>query len=346
MYGNTERDHDICSVIYEKNIDGVILSLSSLCCRRKAFIVTDDTVASLYLDKFKNSALDRFDICGTVILEHGEGSKDLNSLQFICSSMIESELSRKDIVINLGGGMVSDIGGFAASIYMRGIDYINIPTTLLGMVDSSIGGKTAVDFSGIKNVLGAFHFPIATIICPDFLNTLKADDIKSGMGEIIKYYAVSGKFDISNSVPDDFSQLIMQCCNIKKEFVLNDRYDNGMRKILNFGHTFGHAFESASNFSVSHGEAVGLGMLAVCRFGEALGITDADCFNEIKQKLDLFGMKTDYSHLTDGAVSELVHDKKYSSGNIDMIFIRHIGEPVIKSCSLETVKAFLSNERA
>ena len=119
-----------------------------------------------------------------------------------------------------------------------------------------------------------------------------------------------------------------------------------MRKILNFGHTFGHAFESASNFSVSHGEAVGLGMLAVCRFGEALGIADADCFNEIKQKLDLFGMKTDYSHLADGAVSELVHDKKYSSGNIDMIFIRHIGEPVIKSCSLETVKAFLSNERA
>lgn len=346
MYENSGRYPDMCNVIYENNIDGVAQSLSSLCSARRVFIVTDDTVAALYLDALVSSARNKLDICGTVILKHGEGSKDLNSLQSICGAMLECGLSRRDLVVNLGGGMVSDIGGFAAGIYMRGIDYINIPTTLLGMVDSSIGGKTAIDFNGIKNVLGAFHFPIATIVCPEFLNTLNADEYRSGMGEVIKYYAISGRFDIPSSVPDDSARLIIQCCDIKKRFVLSDRYDTGVRKILNFGHTFGHAFESASCFSVSHGEAVGLGMLAVCRLGETLGITDADCFNKIKQKLDLYGLKADYSRLAGDALNELIHDKKYSGGNIDMIFIKHIGEPVIKSCPLETVRTFLSNERA
>lgn len=336
----TERKSEL---LFSDSIDEIIQTIASAVSPHRIFIVTDTIVAPLFLNEIQA----RFESCSarceSVVLPDGEASKSPDGLAVIYHFLAEHSASRKAYILNLGGGMVSDLGGFAAATYMRGISYINIPTTLLGMVDSSIGGKTAINFDGIKNLIGVFHSPAITAICPKFLSTLPESELRSGMGEIIKYHMIS---DGVHSLPGSnasMTELIENCCRIKKHYVELDEFDLGQRKILNFGHTFGHAFESGSGFTLSHGEAVGLGMLAVCRFGEQKGLTKAGASDAVLAALSQAGLPTDYHAYAGAAVCELEHDKKGDGASIDMVFVKEIGKPLIMRIAVDEAKEFLLN---
>ncbi len=332
-----------CDILLSDKIEEFCLYISKIVSGHHVFIVSDDIVAPFYLETIKYLLMERSVAVDSIILPHGEQSKSSDGLAAIHRFLIKNAASRHDYILNLGGGMVSDLGGFAAATYMRGIGYINMPTSLLGMVDSGIGGKTAINFDGIKNIIGAFHSPLLTAIYPEFLTTLPVCELRSGMGEVIKYSVISPVFSnmLSGEFPD--IELIMNCCKIKKRYVELDAYDNGQRKILNFGHTFGHAFESGSGFELSHGEAVGLGMLAIARFGNHIGITPPDVGREIERKLISYKMPTDYSKYTDLAAYELCHDKKNDGGLIEMVLLEDIGSPIIARIPIEKARDFLCN---
>lgn len=280
----------------------------------------------------------------TALIPSGEQAKSFDALQAVLKALADGGFGRNDIMINLGGGVVGDLGGFAAAIYMRGINSINIPTTLLSMIDSSMGGKTGIDFLGIKNAVGAFHQPVLVLCACEFLSTLSPRELRSGFGEALKYYCISGSGSIKNAllsgtVTPDF---IRECCMIKREYVTDDVLDSGKRRILNLGHTFGHAFEAASGFSLTHGEAVCMGLIAAARFGERLGITQNGAALEIEALSASIGLGTDYSEYSVQASAFLMHDKKSASGEIEMAFLERIGKPFLKRVSLGSAASFLT----
>ena len=229
---------------------------------------------------------------------------------------------------------------------MRGINFIAMPTTLIGMTDSSVGGKTGVDFCGVKNAVGSFHAPVLVVCCTDFLKTLPLRELHSGIGEIIKY-AVIGGDSILNLLQGGIinnAALISACCEIKLKFVEEDEFDNGTRRILNLGHTFGHVFEAASGFSLSHGEAVGLGLAAAADFGEKLGFTERGIAQKIISLLREQGLKTNYApYCTETAAELLLHDKKGDRSGIDMVFIKEFGHVFTHRVSTESAIAFLNS---
>lgn len=333
-----------CDLMFFDEFNELRDALLNLAYGRHVFIITDNKVSALYLARIEQIFRQQSIIFSSLILPQGESTKDMDGLSNIYRFLISNSAGRKDLILNLGGGMISDLGGFAAATYMRGIEYINIPTTLLGMVDSGLGGKTAINFEGIKNVIGNFHSAVATLIYPEFLYTLPDSEIKSGMGEIIKYTLISNDvaLPLDNRIPN--LELILACCNIKKHYVEADAFDNGKRKILNFGHTYGHAFEAGSHFSLSHGEAVGLGMLAAVRFGNFMNITPDNVEVKLKQRLSACNMPTDYSSYTSSALEELSHDKKNNGGLIDMIFLKDIGVPFIMKVPVQKARGFLTND--
>lgn len=250
------------------------------------------------------------------------------------------------MLLCFGGGVIGDMGGFAASVYMRGISFIAMPTTLIGMTDSSVGGKTGVDFCGVKNAVGSFHAPVLVVCCTDFLKTLPLRELHSGIGEIIKY-AVIGGDSILNLLQGGIinnAALISACCEIKRKFVEEDEFDNGTRRILNLGHTFGHVFEAASRFSLSHGEAVGLGLAAAADFGEKLGFTKRGISQKIISLLREQGLKTNYApYCTETAAELLLHDKKGDRSGIDMVFIKEFRHVFAHRVSTESAIAFLNS---
>lgn len=333
-----------CELIFVDEFSELCKPVFDLSYGHHVFIITDDRVSALYLDRIEQMFRQHSIVLSSLILPQGELTKSIDGLSKIYRFLISNSAGRKDLILNLGGGMISDLGGFAAATYMRGIKYINIPTTLLGMVDSSFGGKTAINFDGIKNVIGSFHSAAITIICPEFIYTLPNSEIKSGMGEVIKYTMISNDvtLPLDSGIPS--LELILNCCRVKIHYVELDALDNGKRKILNFGHTFGHAFESGSHFSLSHGEAVGLGMLAAVKFGSFIAEAPCNIEFELRQKLEANDMPTDYSPYVSSALEELIHDKKNNNGLIDMIFLKDIGTPFIMKVPVEKAKEFLIND--
>lgn len=328
-------------LLFTDNLSELLGNICNEIGKNKLFIVTDDNVAKLYLNDIIQLLNDRVSY-EVLLLPHGEASKSFDGLNLIYEMLSANSASRSDYILNFGGGMITDLGGFAAATYMRGIKYINLPTTLLAMVDSSIGGKTAINFNTTKNLIGAFHMPILTGVYPNFINTLPEREKKSGLGEMIKYFLISAKESLKNIDFMNAYDSIKECAIIKKEYVELDEFDKAQRRILNFGHTFGHAFESASNFTLSHGEAVGLGMLAASELGEKMNVTNEGCSKLIKSILMKYEMPTDYSLYAKDAINELSHDKKFSSGNISIIFIKNPGEPLIRSVEINKAKDFLS----
>jgi 3-dehydroquinate synthase len=236
----------------------------------KIFILTDENTNKFCLKPFKK-IIKGFDNIIIIIIASGEQNKTLASCETIWSELAHNKATRKSLIINLGGGMISDIGGFVASTYKRGLKYINIPTTLLSQVDASVGGKTGIDFKGVKNMLGVFSFPEAILIYPPFIETLDERQKKSGYAEIIKtalacdksFWQQLSELDFNEII--DWQTLINRTISIKLQVVNADPFESGFRKVLNFGHTIGHAFESYSmkhdNTPLLHGEAVAMGML-------------------------------------------------------------------------------------
>ncbi len=285
---------------------------------RRVLVVTDSGVPAIYAQTLAKQ-------CKTPVIctvEEGEGSKSMETFGRLLQTMLENGFSRKDCVVAVGGGVVGDLSGFAASAYMRGIDFYNIPTTLLSQIDSSIGGKTAINFAGIKNIVGAFYQPKKVLIDPDLLKTLPQRQISNGLAEAIKMSLTSDRelFEIfENKDPEDnLDEIIVRSLNIKKSVVEQDEKEAGLRKILNFGHTVGHGIEGSVNMEeLYHGECVALGMIPMC--GE-----------EIRPRVINVLKKCNLYNLTDfdwDKISEIAfHDKKADGDTITVTMVSNVGE--------------------
>ncbi|MFA0814441.1 MAG: 3-dehydroquinate synthase [Anaerofustis sp.] len=281
----------------------------------------------------------------SVILPQGEQVKQLSNLEKLYTAFVEAGLTRSDIVIAFGGGVIGDLTGFAAATYMRGIRYIQIPTTLLAQVDASVGGKTAVDLNEGKNLVGAFWQPKTVIMDTDVLTTLTGRDFSSGMAEVIKYGAIRSEslFERLESIADrtklmnEIEEIIYECCNIKRAVVEADERDTGERMLLNFGHTFGHAVEKLGNFETfTHGESVAIGMMLAVRLGIDLGITDREVLARMQNVISQFGLPTESDYTVSDMFDTMLHDKKNISDQINFILLRTIGESIIEP--MPTVK--------
>lgn len=306
---------------------------SRLDLNRRVCIVTDSGVPSQYAQTIA-------DQCSHAIIHtipDGEQSKTLQNMEQICRVMLGHQFSRKDCVVAVGGGVVGDLAGFAASCYMRGVDFYNIPTTLLSQVDSSIGGKTAVDLDGVKNIVGAFYQPSAVIIDPDVLATLPPRQIANGLAEVIKMSATSDAdlFSLmeNNPIQDHLDTIIERSLRIKRDVVQQDEKENGLRKILNFGHTLGHGIETGGELKdMYHGECVALGMLPFCS-------------ESVRQRLiavlNKAGLPTQVSYDRDIVWQAMLHDKKFSSGKATIIFVPQIGSFEIRTMDIDELKELI-----
>lgn len=303
---------------------------------RKVLVLTDSGVPAQYAQYVSSKAKEGH----IFIIPQGEASKNLDSFQSVISYMLDHEFSRKDCVVAVGGGVCGDLGGFIAACYMRGIEFYNIPTTLLSMVDSSIGGKTAVDLGGYKNVVGAFYQPKCVLIDPNTLQTLDKRQIHAGLVEAFKMGATCDKslFELiekSTNLDDDIEDIIVGALNIKKNVVEQDTKEAGLRKVLNFGHTVGHAIESGSNLSLLHGECVGIGMLYVSK---------GDAKKRIHALLKKYDLPESHECDEDALMELMARDKKTSNRNVDVVLVEEIGKFEIRNVPLEDMRKLLKGE--
>jgi len=291
--------------------------------KRKVFILTDSGVPCEYAKAVAK-------LCESSVIytvNEGEGSKSISALENVLKAMMSFEMSRKDALVCVGGGVVGDLGGFAASVYMRGIEFYNVPTTLLAAVDSSVGGKTAVNLGNTKNIVGAFYQPRGVIIDTDTLKTLPKRHISAGIAEAIKMSLTSDKalfefFEKNDFSEDSYEKIITEAVKIKKAVVEKDEKESGLRKILNFGHTLGHGIEADGGLSeLYHGECVALGMLPVC----------SDAVRErLIPILKKASLPTEYKKNIDSALTYIVHDKKATCDGIDTVIVNEIGNAEIR----------------
>ncbi len=324
---------------YEIKIERGILKRADeeLNLNRRVMIVTDDGVPSEYADELKTKCKD----ASLFVLKDGEESKNLDNFAAIEKALLENNFSRKDCVVALGGGVVGDLAGFAASCFMRGIDFYNIPTTVLSQVDSSVGGKTAVDFNGVKNIVGTFYQPKKVLIDPDVLNTLSDRQKANGLVEAIKMSATFDEelfeiFEKAEKFDDlDIEYVIGKAIQIKADVVEKDEKEAGLRKVLNFGHTLGHGVEAAlqdTNRALLHGECVGMGMTVMC---------DEDVKGRIEKILNVLNIPVKYEFDFDEALDAVTHDKKLNGSTISTVYVSKIGSYELRDMTKEELSARL-----
>lgn len=292
-------------------------------------VVSSGAVADLYMPSAVQSMIRAGFEVTPVIIPDAEEGKRLAVIKGIYDRLAACGFTRNDTVVALGGGSISDAAGFAAATYMRGIRLVNIPTTLLSQADSSIGGKTAVNIDAGKNLVGAFHNPSLVIEDEDVLDTLPKRQFASGVAEIIKYACVADARMLLKlvAVKRPNASIIAQCARIKAKCVEKDQYDVGVRRILNFGHSVGHAVEAASGYTLLHGEAVAIGMAAEAKLGERLGITEAGTANAITRLCALHSLDT-ATQYSEAAKNYIGLDKKAKQNGIDMMLLKYIGKAV------------------
>ena len=291
--------------------------------QRRVLIVTDSGVPEIYARTVAKQCKEPI----ILTVKSGESSKSLEVFGELLQKMLDNGFSRKDCIVAVGGGVVGDLSGFAASAYMRGIDFYNIPTTLLSQIDSSIGGKTAINFGNVKNIVGAFYQPKKVLIDSNLLKTLPKRHISAGIAEAIKMSLTSDKalfefFEKNDLSEDSYEKIITEAVKIKKTVVEKDEKESGLRKILNFGHTLGHGIEADGGLSeLYHGECVALGMLPVC----------SDAVRErLIPILKKASLPTEYKKNIDSALTYIVHDKKATCDGIDTVIVNEIGNAEIR----------------
>lgn len=306
----------------------------------RAALVADRNVWELYggaaSESLKNAGIE----FGSVLVEPGEHSKSLSGLAALYEAFSENGLGRGGLAIALGGGVVGDLCGFAAATYMRGIRYIQVPTTLLAQVDSSVGGKTAINLPHGKNLAGAFHQPSAVLADSSLLSSLPEREIRSGMAEVVKYGAIRSEelFERLRKPLDEggLQQIIARCCRIKAEIVCRDELDNGERALLNFGHTFGHAAEKLGGFErYTHGEAVALGMVMAASVGERMGVTALGSAERIRLLLQGLGLETACPYTTAELLPPMRSDKKGIGDGVNLVLLKKIGEALTVTVGFE-----------
>lgn len=305
--------------------------------QRKVCIVTDSHVAALYLDEIASICGDLFSKVISFVFPAGEASKNMDTVQKLYLSLIENHFDRGDLLIALGGGVVGDLTGFVAATYLRGIDFLQIPTTLLAQVDSSIGGKTGVDFQQYKNMVGAFHMPRMVYMNTATLNTLPAEQFSSGMAEIIKHGLIRDEAyyrwisdhreGICGLDPELLEEMIYRSCQIKGSVVEEDPKEKGVRAHLNFGHTVGHAVEKLSDFQLSHGYSVALGMKAAAYLSKKLGYLSGEDISEMLSVFASFGLPVSLPLEEDSReiLQATKSDKKMAGKQIKFIILTAVG---------------------
>lgn len=300
---------------------------------RKVLIVTDDGVPSEYAEKVAKNSQHSV----TVVLKQGEASKSFENYQLLLRAMLENGFTRWDCAVAVGGGVIGDITGFAAATYMRGIDFYNVPTTVLSMVDSSVGGKTAIDFDGVKNIVGAFHQPKAVLIDPQTLATLPKRHIANGLAEALKmsltFSAPLFELFETGDIENCIDEIIVRSIELKKAVVEQDEKESGMRKVLNFGHTLGHGIESESAFQeLYHGECIALGMIPMCS-------------KEVRERLlpvlKRLNLPTRFDGDIDAAIEIASHDKKRTKDAVSVVFVEKIGTYEIRKVDFSEWKEYI-----
>lgn len=297
-------------------------------------LVTDENVADFYAEPVISSLKGIGHDIEKIVIQPGEKYKTVKTVEQLWDRFLEAGLERGSTVIALGGGVVGDLAGFAAATYKRGINWVVLPTSLLAMVDASLGGKTGADLPRGKNLVGSFHHPSFVLVDPETLDTLPDVELRSGMAEAVKH-GVIGSIELYNrcqkgweEIEKDWRRFISQAISVKVSIINRDPYENGERAILNLGHTFGHALETASNYQVKHGEAVSIGMVAAARYSEKMGIAEPGLAMSIKSTLDGLGLPTDIpGNLARNRIIEAMKvDKKRSGGKTKVVLPVQIGE--------------------
>ncbi|NME34990.1 MULTISPECIES: 3-dehydroquinate synthase [Fusobacterium] len=316
----------------------------------KIFVITDENVASFYLERLVKVLEKENFLVSYFIIPPGEKSKNLNMASEIYKKLVDKKITRGDLIITLGGGVVGDLGGFVAATFLRGIDFIQVPTSLLAQIDSSIGGKVAVDLEEGKNLVGSFYQPKAVYIDTELLKTLPIKYFRDGLGEAIKCSCIRDKnlFSLFENMKDEkevlekSQNIIEACCMVKKKVVENDEFDRGERMILNFGHTIGHAIEKNYNFETfTHGEAVSIGMCKITKIMEELGITQKGTFEKIKKVLEKFSLPTDCEINREKTLDTIGRDKKNFGKSINLIVLSEIGNGKIMKIDFKDIEKYI-----
>ena len=314
----------------------------------RVMVVTDDTVRALYGDALLTSLNEAGLDAVEFVIPHGEASKSTASLIDLLNTLAENAFTRTDIVCALGGGVVGDLAGFAAAVYLRGIRYVGIPTTLLASVDSSVGGKTAVDLPAGKNLAGAFHHPSLVLCDPHTLNTLPDEVLADGFAEVIKY-AVIGDADLFSLLgktdSPDMETVIARCVSQKARIVEEDETDRGVRKHLNFGHTAGHAIELHSKFSLMHGHGVAIGMMIATEYAVRLGLCPEAVLPALSALLKKYHLPTETEYGIEDLYEASTRDKKREGNEIDVVLPTGIGSCMLKRIPISDLPVFLSGGR-
>ncbi|WP_223787459.1 3-dehydroquinate synthase [Marinicella meishanensis] len=307
--------------------------------QRKVMIVTNQVVAPLYLAEVKRQFGDQ--PVFSCILPDGEDHKTVASWQLILDALAEHQFNRSDLLVSLGGGVICDMTGFAAASWMRGIDFIQIPTTLLSQIDASVGGKTGINHPHGKNLIGAFHQPRAVVINASTLNTLPTREFNAGIGEAIKYgginqadffyWLAAQAAAIKALEPDTLMSLITQCCQFKADIVEQDEKEQGVRALLNLGHTFGHAIETATEYSYLHGEAVALGLVMAAEMSAQQGYAGPEIRKMLENLLQAFDLPImlDSPISADDLLNLMKSDKKVVNDQHRLILMRGLGDAFI-----------------
>ena len=320
----------------------------------KIAMITDKNINGFYGQLVEQSLVDAGFFVEKLVLPHGEKTKTLDSAIILYNKILVAGISRKDLVITLGGGVIGDLGGFVAATYLRGIDFIQVPTSLLAQIDSSVGGKVGIDFPAGKNLVGAFHQPKAVFIDSSTLDTLPTKFFIDGMGEAVKYGAIFDKdlFELmkKNSYRKEnfdslnMDELIERCCFWKKTVVEEDEKEAGRRALLNFGHTFAHGIEKVEGYEgYTHGEAVAIGMCTITKGSEALGLTKQGTYDSLKDLVVSLGLPSAFPIEKKEAVLEsLWYDKKVVGSHVNLILLKEIGISYIQEMTKEQVAEILS----
>jgi 3-dehydroquinate synthase len=324
--------------------DGLLDRAGELCAEHigicRVCVVTDDTVHTLYFDRLLRTLTKAGYEVYPFVIPHGEASKSTASLVALLEFCAEHRLTRSDALIALGGGVVGDLGGFCAATYLRGIGFVQVPTTLLACVDSSVGGKTAVNLPEGKNLLGAFYQPQLVLCDPTVLATLPRETYADGMAEVIKYGMIRDRalFEALEAGTLDDGEIIARCVAIKRDVVEADEHDRGCRALLNYGHTIGHAVEKCSHFAVSHGSGVAIGMAMLARAMVKKGAMAAEDARRLCALLERYALPTSCEYGADALYNAALSDKKRAGDTLSLITVPTIGRGEVTSIPVEALR--------
>lgn len=340
------KEHSYPIYIEKGAFLNIVSYINSLNKTGKIMIISDDKVYSFYGELIKNQLKSRYEVY-EIVLPHGEKSKHFKVLETIYQQCLEAKLTRSDLIIALGGGVIGDLAGFIAATYVRGIDFVQLPTSLLAQVDSSVGGKVAVDLDVGKNLVGAFYHPKMVVIDSDVLKTLEPKYLHDGMAEVIKYGCIRSlslfekleSYQGYDELLNHIDEIIYECIDIKREVVENDEKDFGDRLILNFGHTIGHAIEQYYQYvRYSHGESVGIGMLRIIKEANKKGLIKEDCSERIQQLLIKYLLPIDCEVANQDLLAGIMLDKKNFNSQLNLILLEEIGKAVIYKTTIDFFK--------